>query len=354
MSKLTSRSQGFCKVGALGVAGLVAGVGLSAGEASAWSSKVTVVEAKAGATVEASGDLAKGATMSLNWAARSSVACFPATENLNFEGNHVLFATALPKRSVMKITAVPDDPTTDVSLYALQIGASDTRLPPATQTATTCEAGYDAKADANPGAAETVTLNATTNPYNVVIGVAGTRGTTSGKFKLEVELATAAEVASATLVPTALTLDASGKAEVSGDLAAGGVVDLGWAANSSMACFPTTENLNFEGNHVVYTVALPKQSDLYVTATPSSPSLDVSVYAYQTSATSPSPVPPNVTSATSCEAGYDAKKDSNPGVAEKAHLTSTTNPYNVLIGVAGPKGVAAGSYKLLVEVKPRK
>ena len=57
-----------------------------------------------------------------------------------------------------------------------------------------CEAGYDAQRDSNPGVSETVTLDAATNAYNVVIGVAGAKGVKSGGYTLKVELTSAATV----------------------------------------------------------------------------------------------------------------------------------------------------------------
>lgn len=314
--------------------------------------KASALTVTAGTPFSVDGDLAAGGVIPLTWASKSSIACFPATENDNFAGNHVLFNFSLPKHSVAKITATPVDATTDLSVYALQVGTSETKTPPVIASATTCEAGYDAKNDSNPGVAESVTVNATTNAYKVVVGVAGAKGVTTGKFKLSIELTSAQTVESAVLVPTPLTLT-NGAVEVTGSLDKGGIIDLDWASNSSVACFPATENANFAGNHVLYTVALPKQTVLTATVTPKSSSTDVSVYLYQSSATSPSPVPPNVTSVTSCEAGYDAKHDSNPGVAETAKINSTTNAYNVLVGVAGAKGVTSGEFTLKLEAKPR-
>jgi hypothetical protein len=322
--------------------------------AGSWSTSVTPIDAKAGTAATAKGDLANGKKIALTWAAKSSVACFPATENVNFNGNHVLFGTQIPANSEMKVTAVPDDATTDISLYAYTIGSTDfTHAAPNVQSVTSCEAGYDAKNDANPGASESVKLVATTNPYNVVIGVAGANGAAKGGFTLKVELATKATVTSATLVPTVIESKAGGVVETTGKLEQGGIIDLGWAASSQVACWPATENVNFEGNHVLFRTTIPKQSEMVVTATPTSTKTDLSVYAIQLGKTDTTHVPPNLPSATSCEAGYDKKNDSNPGVAESAKLQATTNEYNVLIGVAGAKGVTAGDFKLKIDVHPR-
>src|SRR6185295_13268148 len=116
-----------------------------------------------------------------------------------------------------------------------------THVPPNVPSVTACEAGYSTSASGNPGAAETVKLMATTNPYNVVIGVAGTKGTLAGGYTLKFDLTSKATTTSATL--TAQSVGAN--STTSSTLDKGGVIDLAWAAQSSMACFPATENLNF-------------------------------------------------------------------------------------------------------------
>lgn len=338
----------------------VAALGLGAaihGSASAgtWPPEVSAIEAKAGATVTAKGNLSTGKLVDLAWASNSSVACFPATERVNFGGNHVLYGTQIPKYSEMKITVVPDDPKVDLSVYAYTQSSTDTKhVPPNVPSCVSCEAGYDAKRDSNPGASESVKLVATNHPYNVVIGVAGVKGTISGGYTLKIELTSkAAGVVSANLVPNVIESKAGKTVETTGKLETGGLLNLAWASNSSVACFPATENVNFSGNHVLYRTTIPPQSEMIVTAEPTDPKTDVSVYAIMIGATDTTHYPPNVPSAVTCEAGYDAKKDSNPGVAEKAKIQATTHPYNVIIGVAGAQGVTSGSYKLKIDVHSR-
>ncbi len=326
-----------------------------AGDPPKWATGVTNVAAVSGTVVEVKGNLSAGKTISLPWAAKSSVACFPATEFDNFKGNHVFYGLQLPKESVVTITAVPDDPKTDINLYALQLGATDfSRVPPNIPSATTCEASYDQKTDSNPGVTEKVTLNATTNPYNVVIGVAGPKGVLTGGFTLKVELKTKATVTSAVLVPIALESTPSASVTAKGKLESGGKIDLAFAAKSSVACWPATENVNFSGNHVIYKTTLPAYTDMTITATPADPKTDVSVYAYMVATTDTTSIPPNVNSATTCEAGYDQKTDNNPGKAESVKLNSLKNAYTVYIGVAGANGAAAGAFDLKVDLKPKK
>lgn len=321
----------------------------------AWPAGVTAMAASATSVVEVKGNLSAGKPIALEWAAKSSVACFPATEFDNFKGNHVFYALSLPKESVMTITAVPDDPKTDVNLYALQIGASDfTHVPPNSPSATTCEASYDQKTDHNPGVTEKVTLNATTNPYNVIVGVAGPKGVAAGGFTLKVELKTKAAVTSAVLTPTAIESKANASVSTSGKLESGGKVDLAFASKSNVACWPATENLNFDGNHVVYKTTLPPYSDMTITATPVDGKTDLSVYAYLVGTKDTTSVPPNVPSAVTCEAGYDAKTDHNPGKPETVKVNSVKNPYTVYIGVAGAGGTTAGAFDLKIDVKSKK
>lgn len=319
---------------------------------SKWPSAVKEVTSTPNGTVETSGNLSSGAKLDLAWAANSSVACFPATNFDSYRGNHVLYATSIPKDSIMTITAVPADGQTDVSLYAYTMGTTDfTHVPPNVPSATACEASFG-KSGKNPGVSEKITLNATTHPYNVVIGVAGPKDVTSGAYTLKIELKSKTTTTSATLVPIALSTS-SGSATANGKLEDGGKIDLAWASNSSVACFPATKNVDFTGNHVIYRAALPSQSTMTVTATPKSSSLDLSVYAYMVADGDTTTVPPNVPSAVSCEAGYDQKNDHNPGTAETAKLNSTTHAYTVYIGVAGAAGTTSGAYDLKVDVKKK-
>jgi hypothetical protein len=318
-------------------------------DAESWPAEVTPLSVTAGTPKSVTGDLSSGKRLALGWASNSSVACFPATQNTAFEGKHVLYATSLPKESEMKITLTPTDPKVDLSLYAYTMGATDfTHVPANVPSVTACEASYGASAP-NPGAAESVKLVSTTNAYNVVIGVAGTKGTLSGGYTLKIELTSKGTTTSATLTATAVAPTST----TSSSLDKGGVIDLAWAAQSSMACFPATENLNFTGNHVLFTTTLAKESEMTISAVPGSATQDLSLYAYTVSASSTPTLPPSITSAVSCEAGYDQKNDHNPGTTETVKLISTTNSYNVVIGVAGAGTTKTGSFKVSVSTKPR-
>ena len=148
--------------------------------------------------------------------------------------------------------------------------------------------------------------------------------------------------------------------EVKGNIKEGRTLStLRWAEQSSVACFPGTRFEMFDGNHVFYRIALPAASAMTITVTPGD-SAQISLYALR-QGTSDQAVPPNVASATSCEASYPiyanlpggkTVKNKDDGT-RKVEFTSVRAPYSILIGVAGAKGAAVGEFTLRVAVKPR-
>jgi len=329
----------------------VSAVSAPAAAGGSWPASVTSVDAKSGVTAQVKGNLSAGKTMDLAWAANSSVACFPATRFDPFRGNHVLYATSLPKESILTITAVPDDPSMDLSVYAYSMGTTDfTHVPPNVPSVVSCEAGYDIRGASNPGVSEKVTLNATTNPYNVVIGVAGAKGVVTGGYTLQLDLKSKAAAPTNTLTASAIQANPNGTVTVNGKLEDGAKIDLAFAAKSAVACWPATRDNGYNGNHVAYRTMLPPQSTMTVTATPIGASGDIGVYAYMVGPTDTSQVPPNVSSVVSCEAASSA----GAGKPESVKLNSVTNPYAVVIGVTGAAGATTGAYKLDIEIKPKK
>lgn len=150
--------------------------------------QVTDVASKTGDTVKVQGNLAGGQAIPLRgWADSSQVACFPATQFEKFRGHHVLFRTQLPPTSNIEITAVPNDPSLDLSLYAVRLGANDTTTVPPKIPSAVCEASLDYR-DGKPGKAESVKFTAIRNGYNILIGVAAPQGVTSGEFTLEIKV----------------------------------------------------------------------------------------------------------------------------------------------------------------------
>ena len=87
-----------------------------------------------------------------------------------------------------------------------------------------------------------------------MVGVAGGKNLASGDFSLEFDLATAAPAKTGKITSaTPLTAKAGGTASTTGKIDGGTEIDLAWAANSSVACFPATANNHFNGKHVVVT-----------------------------------------------------------------------------------------------------
>jgi hypothetical protein len=139
-------------------------------------------------TVSVSGKIDGGVQIPLGFAAQSSVACFPATTNGHYNGNHVVYSFDLPTRTTAKIELVPTDPKSDLSLYAYTVGPAFPALPPDVSSVVSCEASPGANRAPNPGGAEKVELVAITNPYKAYVAVAGAQGATTGAFTLKVTL----------------------------------------------------------------------------------------------------------------------------------------------------------------------
>lgn len=162
---------------------------------------------------------------------------------------------------------------------------------------------------------------------------------------------------------TPLTLPANSTVgEITGDIKNGQILSsLRWAEQSNVACFPGTRFEMFNGNHVFYRITLPAASAMTVTVTPKN-NAQVSLYALR-QGTNPNdqPVPPNVTSAISCEASYPiyanlgggrTVKNKDDGT-RKIEYISVGSPYSILIGVAGAKEATEGEFTLKVEIKNR-
>ena len=97
---------------------------------SSWPSSVTTLTVDGDGNASASGNLSTGSCVNLDFASSSQVACFPATENENYQGNHVFYALKdpLPPKSELTI-AVNPEPGVDVSIYGMQTGVSVFQLP---------------------------------------------------------------------------------------------------------------------------------------------------------------------------------------------------------------------------------
>jgi hypothetical protein len=136
--------------------------------------------------------------------------------------------------------------------------------------------------------------------------------------------------------------------EIDGNLDEGAVIDLDWA--HGLYCWPQTEDVKFNGAHVFYEREQDADRDFTMRVKPAS-TLDVSIYYVQRS-DGDTNLPPDITSAFDCDATYEFEDDSNAGQAEVVLATGSSNPYELLIGVAGANGADSGSYTLQIWDEP--
>ncbi len=321
-----------------------------------WPKNVKPVKLKKNASTSIIGNLSKGKILSsLRWASRSSVACFPTTQNDSFKGNHVFFGTTIPSYSTLQITLIPEK-NTDLNLYAYMMSTKTfNKLPPKLYSALSCEASYNkGTGKPNPEKSESVYLNSIRNPYNVIIGVAGPKGVTKGKFKLKFEFKTRAEEpkVKGRIKVRVIKSKMNKTMQTKGNLKNGQLMPVRWANSSQVACFPATQNEKFQGNQVFYRTQLPAYSILTIKAIPIDANTDVNLYAYRIGVKDRSNLPPKVHTG-AAEASYSPGSH-NPGAKETVQFYSANNPYNIIICVSGPKGVTEGKYKLQVKLKSRK
>ena len=142
-----------------------------------------------------------------------------------------------------------------------------------------------------------------------------------------------------------------------GNLAGGRVIsDLSWASQSSVACFPATQNSKFTGNHILYAVELPKYSTIKIILKPKNKDANLSLYAYSVGATNTTSVVPNLSSCVSCEADYKwdrPHRGKTQDETRSVELRAINNPYKVIIGVAGADKLTTGGYTLSIELMGR-
>lgn len=135
---------------------------------------------------------------------------------------------------------------------------------------------------------------------------------------------------------------------------------LRWAERSSVACFPGTRASYYTGNHVLYRINMPPASSMKITLMPKNGAA-LSLYTLRQGLDPKrQQVPPNVTSAISCEASYPivANLASGRQVRKarkeiKTEFISIRSGYSMLIGIAGANGLTEGEFDLKVEVKSR-
>lgn len=323
--------------------------------------KNPVLKVKANSTVSYQGDLSDGQQISdLSWAANGSVACFPATKNQKFSGNHVFYSTTIPKRSEMFIKIIPKNKKQNFSLYAYQVGMNNEQLPPNLNSCVTCEADYKwdyKRRGKTQDHTRQVRLNAINNPYKVVIGVVGAEGLTDGEFTIEIKLIGGEEAPKVTSKIEVIRIEAKGAVTtINGNLKTGGLIgDLSWAAKSNVACFPATQNQKFSGNHVLYSTIIPKHSEMFIKVIPKNKNQNFSLYAYQVGETNDQ-LPPYLSRCVTCEADHkwDRKwRGKTQDHTRQVRLNAINNSYKVVIGVVGAKGLTEGDFELEIVIKKK-
>jgi hypothetical protein len=333
-----------------------------------WPGSVSLIELTDGMGI-ARGDLSEGEELcTLDWAANSSVACFPLTDRVYFDGRHQFFALSEPPPagSNVYINVVPDDGV-EVSAYAFRLGVDSYYLPPFVPSVGQCEASHNITTldrPPNPGAIEEISFyNPTDNQYGYFIGVAGYADLIlEGGYTVEVQIEEPPPPHCPDSLPGAtyptwpstvelIDLDEEGSGSASGDLSDGSCLNLEWAENSAVACFPATRFDRYDGNHVFYALSepIPPHSELTITVTPED-GQEVNIYGLQVGVTR-FPVPPAVYSAI-CEASYGLSGP-NPGVAETLFFNnpSDTSEYNIFFAVAGNEDTGdSGAYDIDVQL----
>lgn len=154
--------------------------------------KLWSVELKANQTATVSGNLNEGYSINdYSWAWNSANACFPATQKSKFTGKHTMYIVKLPPRSILSVSVKPKDKSKNMSIYGYQIGEGKEIFPEDLQSCVTCEAEHKwdyPKRGKTQDESRTITFNATTNSYNVIVGVTGADGLSEGDYTLEFTL----------------------------------------------------------------------------------------------------------------------------------------------------------------------
>ena len=324
---------------------------------------VTKIDAKPNEVTTVSGNMESGDKIEdLSWASRSSTACFPGTQNSKFRGNHVLYMFEIPAYSEVSIKLIPKDKKANFSLYGYQVGTTNYSVVPELSSCVSCEADHKwdrPKRGKTQDHTRTIEFNSIKNSYNIFIGVSGPAELVKGEFTIEINLKSRVE---STEEQAALKIYSakSEKGKVityTGDLAEGcKILDLSWAANSSVACFPGTQNTKYRGNHIFFVTEIPAYSDMLITLIPDDKKANMSLYAYQDGTTSDA-YPPNLSRCVSCEADHKwdyPKKGKTQDHTRSVSLNSIQNSYRVVIGIAGADGLTTGTFKLKIQVTAKK
>ncbi len=307
-----------------------------------------------------SGNLSSGFFMDdLSWASTSSNACFPATQNKKFTGKHVLYGFVIPPYSEVTVKVIPKNKNANFSIYGYQVGTSNFSVVPDLSSCVSCEADHKwdyPKVGKTQDHTRSIWFNSTTNSYNIFVGVTGADGLAEGDFTLEINLVSESTETEEQL-PLKMYTAKSEKGKIisyKGDLSEGVKIhDLSWASNSSVACFPGTQNSKFRGNHIIYITEIPANSEMDITVIPDDKNTNMSIWAYMVGLNNNAMVP-NLSSCITCEADHKwdyPKVGKTQDHTRTVHLNTMNNPYKVVIGVAGADGLTTGTFTLKISTK---
>jgi hypothetical protein len=320
---------------------------------------VLKIDAKPNEVTSFNGKLENGAKIEdLSWASSSQNACFPATQNTKFRGNHVLHYFEIPRYSVVTVKLIPKDKSANFSLYGYQVGTTNYSVPPNLSSCVSCEASHKwdrPKVGQTQDHTRSIEFNSTTNPYNIFIGVAGADDLMKGEYTIEIDLKSRVESTEEQQKLKIYTAKCEKGKVISytGNLSEGSkILDLSFAAQSNVACFPATQNSKFTGNQVFYVTEIPKYSDMLITVIPDDKNANMSIYAYQDGTTSEA-YPPNLSRCVSCEAEHKwdrPKKGKTQDHTRSVSLNAINNPYRVVIAVVGAEGLETGGFTLKIQV----
>lgn len=124
--------------------------------------------------------------------------------------------------------------------------------------------------------------------------------------------------------------------------------DLSWAWSSQNACFPSTQQKGFNGNHVLYETQLPKRATVVITVKPKNPTAKINIYGYSVGQNSKAIVP-NLPRCVSCEADNNQSKRARNNT-RSIELRAVNNPYKVYFVVVGENGLQRGDYTISVKL----
>lgn len=306
----------------------------------------------AGVPVEISEDLKDGFDMThLSWASREGMNCFSTKDHRYFRGNHRLYLVKLPAYSEMKVQLTPEGKS-NINLYGmLQLPDHKGRLPAETHFTPLCQASFS-RTRIPPVDPRAIFLKTSNQDYFAIIGAAGPVGTTSGAFRIRIDLQTSSDNPSIQDPPEVqnLTLPREGRLELSGNLRDGKPLPVRWANRTDAMCFPPVLNKHFKGNQLFYRITIPASTKTEITAFPDY-NVDINLVVYKNEGgvdgkkvnLPPDGIPQRCESSTTFQ--------ENPGVREKVTFYSGPEPYDAIILVASPHGVTEGDFKLVIQSK---